>query len=50
MKTRVIFGLIPVIALLAIPAQADPVADYYKGKTITVVSSGGAGGAHGAYA
>lgn len=50
MKTRVIFGLIPAIALLAVPAQADPVADYYKGKTITVVSSGGAGGAHGAYA
>ena len=32
------------------PALADTVADFYKDKTITVVSAGGAGGAHGAYA
>lgn len=31
-------------------AAADAVADFYKDKTITVVSAGGAGGAHGAYA
>jgi len=31
-------------------ASADAVADFYKDKTITVVSAGGAGGAHGAYA
>ena len=32
------------------PAQADPVADFYKDKTITLVSAGEAGGAHGTYA
>lgn len=38
------------IALSAAPASADAVTDFYKGKTITVISAGGAGGAHGAYA
>jgi tripartite-type tricarboxylate transporter receptor subunit TctC len=32
------------------PASADPVADFYKDKTITLVSAGEAGGAHGTYA
>lgn len=49
----------PVLALAAAfvvcgggvaPAVADPVADFYRDKTVTVVSAGGAGGAHGAYA
>ena len=31
------------------PASAGAVADFYKDKTITVVSSGGPGGAHGIY-
>ena len=31
-------------ALLAAPAQADEVAEFYKGRQITVVSGGGAGG------
>jgi tripartite-type tricarboxylate transporter receptor subunit TctC len=32
------------------PASADAVADFFTGKTIRVVSAGGAGGAHGVYA
>lgn len=36
--------------VVGVPAAADTVADFYKSKTITVVSAGGAGGAHGAYA
>src|SRR5690349_15182910 len=32
------------------PARADAVADFYKDKTITLVSAGEAGGAHGTYA
>ena len=31
-------------------AQADSVADFYRGKTVTLISAGGAGGAHGTYA
>jgi tripartite-type tricarboxylate transporter receptor subunit TctC len=34
----------------AAPAAADPVAEFYRGKTIVVVSAGEVGGAHGAYA
>ena len=33
----------------AAPARADAVADFYKGKTITIVVSFGAGGAYGLY-
>ena len=50
MKTRMIFGLVSAMTIWGGPALADSVSDFYKGKTITVVSSGGAGGAHGAYA
>jgi tripartite-type tricarboxylate transporter receptor subunit TctC len=32
------------------PVAADPVADFYKDKTITLISAGEAGGAHGTYA
>ena len=31
-------------------ASADPVSDFYRGRSITVLSAGGAGGAHGLYA
>jgi tripartite-type tricarboxylate transporter receptor subunit TctC len=34
----------------AATAQSDTVAEFYKGKTVTVVSAGSAGGAHGVYA
>jgi len=54
MKTRVIVSLASTMALWAIPAvtalAAESVEEFYKGKTITVISGGGAGGAHGAYA
>ena len=47
-------SLVAAIVAAAIPgsaaAQADAVADFYKDKTVTVVSSGSAGGAHGVYA
>jgi tripartite-type tricarboxylate transporter receptor subunit TctC len=36
--------------LAAIPAAADDVADFYRGKTITITSAGGAGGGYGVYA
>ena len=32
------------VALIASPALADPIEDFYKGKTLTIVSSGGVGG------
>src|SRR5215217_1217867 len=37
-------------AFWTLPAQADAVADFYKDKTITLISAGEAGGAHGTYA
>ena len=37
-------------AVSSIAARADPVADFYRDKTITVVSAGEVSGAHGAYA
>src|SRR5262245_13996014 len=33
-----------------VPARADAVADFYRDKTVTLVSAGEAGGAHGTYA
>lgn len=54
MKMSMILGQGSAMALCIVAAgttvDADPVADFYKGGTITVVSGGGAGGAHGAYA
>src|SRR3954469_664919 len=37
-------------ALWILPAQADAGAEFYKDKTITLISAGEAGGAHGTYA
>src|ERR671936_354209 len=41
-------GLVPVGALIAVlcapGAQADPIEDVYKGKTVTIVTSTGVGG------
>jgi tripartite-type tricarboxylate transporter receptor subunit TctC len=42
--------LLACAAVWAAPAQADAIADFYRDKTVTVVSAGEAGGAHGAYA
>ena len=49
MRRRAIFAL-AAAAAWSVPAAADPVADFYRGKTIVVVSAGEVGGAHGAYA
>ena len=35
---------------LALPVQADEVADFYKGKTITFTAASGVGGGYGVYA
>ena len=37
-------------ALFALPARADPVADFYKGKTVTLVVGYGPGGGYDVYA
>ena len=50
MMSRSILALAITAGLWTLPAQADAVADFYKGKTITLVSAGEAGGAHGTYA
>src|SRR5262249_54946723 len=42
--------LVSALPLWAAPAAADPVADFYKDKTISLISAGEAGGAHGTYA
>jgi hypothetical protein len=47
MKAGAIVPLAAMAVLWTEPVLADPVADFYKGKTITVVSAGEAGGAHG---
>ena len=46
-------GVLPLVlagSLAICPVHADPVADFYRGRTLTVVSAGEAGGAHGTYA
>src|SRR4051795_8737043 len=50
MKSRSIIAPAVAAALWTLPAQADAVAEFYKDKTITVISAGEAGGAHGTYA
>jgi len=42
--TKLIARIAVALALVSSGAQADPIADFYKGKTITIVSSGGVGG------
>lgn len=50
MKKTMIVLLAAGFGLSAIPAAADDVADFYRGKTITITSAGGAGGGYGVYA
>ena len=38
------------LVLVALPAAADDVADFYKGRTITITSGAGAGGGYSVYA
>lgn len=45
MKNRVLSLVIPAAVMaLALPAQADAISDFYKDKTVTAISGGGAGG------
>ena len=44
------FGIIAGLALSAVPAQADEVADFYRGKTFTIVVGYSAGGGYDLYA
>ena len=48
MNTWAILSLAAVLA--AGPALADEIADFYKDRTITISSGGGAGGGYGVYA
>jgi tripartite-type tricarboxylate transporter receptor subunit TctC len=50
MRSRTVPAMAVVAALWILPAQADTVAEFYKDKTITLISAGEAGGAHGTYA
>ena len=45
---RFFIGLIA--AMVAVPAQADPVADFYRGKSITMLVASGVGGGYDTYA
>lgn len=47
---QAIFGLALATMAWATSAQADAVSEFYSGKTITLISAGSAGGAHGQYA
>jgi tripartite-type tricarboxylate transporter receptor subunit TctC len=46
MPSRSTFALAAGLALCAPPAQAEPVADFYKGKTVTIVVSTSTGGGY----
>ncbi|MBM3485667.1 MAG: hypothetical protein FJX67_03420 [Alphaproteobacteria bacterium] len=37
------------VALPALPAKADPVADFYRGKVVTIIVASNAGGSHSLY-
>jgi tripartite-type tricarboxylate transporter receptor subunit TctC len=45
---RLFIGL--VVAMVAAPVQADPVADFYRGKSITMLVASGVGGGYDTYA
>jgi len=49
-SARTSAALAAVVCFGVAPARADSVADFYRDKTITLISAGEAGGAHGAYA
>jgi tripartite-type tricarboxylate transporter receptor subunit TctC len=51
-RTPAVFALTTVVsaALLALPAKADAVADFYRGKTVTLVVGYGPGGGYDVYA
>ena len=50
MTNRTLVALTTLLGLFGTPAHADAVTDFYKGKTVTLVTSGEPGGAHATYA
>ncbi len=50
MLTRGIAALFMALALMASPAKADAVSDFYKGKTVTVIVGYGTGGGYDVFA
>ena len=50
MLIRTAAALLAVVALMIAPAKADPVAEFYKGKTITVIVGYGTGGGYDVFA
>src|SRR4051812_3811511 len=50
MLTRCVLALLCIVALAAPQARADAVADFYKGKRITLIVSYGPGGGYDVYA
>lgn len=50
MKTTTAVAVALGVSLAALPSAADEVADFFKGKTVTITSAGGAGGGYGVYA
>ncbi|HET7679300.1 MAG TPA: tripartite tricarboxylate transporter substrate-binding protein [Xanthobacteraceae bacterium] len=50
MLTRGIAAFLVSLALAAVPAQADAVSDFYKGKTVTVIVGYGTGGGYDVFA
>ncbi|MPY72460.1 MAG: hypothetical protein GEU92_20645, partial [Alphaproteobacteria bacterium] len=49
-SSAVFAAAVAVSAMVGGPAFGDAVADFYRGKEVRIVSSGGAGGGHGSYA
>jgi len=49
-NARGLAALAAIACFAAAPARADAVADFYRDKTVTLISAGEAGGAHGTYA
>jgi tripartite-type tricarboxylate transporter receptor subunit TctC len=43
-RQSIVLALSAFVAVTTSPALADPIEDFYKGKTLTIVSSGGVGG------
>jgi tripartite-type tricarboxylate transporter receptor subunit TctC len=50
MKSATAWTLAVALGLAALPAAADETADFYKDRTVTFTSAGGAGGGYGVYA
>src|SRR6201991_993273 len=50
MLTRTVVTVLAVLAFILSPAQANPVAEFYKGKTVTLIVGYGPGGGYDVFA